>query len=84
MLAWLDAVGQSAARADDLEVLDAAQAVGPRGRADGAVPASQALLDVLPSLLQGAEFACARIIVASLDPDLDELNHVSAAGMAHG
>ncbi|WP_328747312.1 hypothetical protein [Streptomyces sp. NBC_00285] len=85
MLAWLDAVGRSAAAVDALEVLDdAARAVGPRGQVVGAVPASQALLNVLPGLLQGAEFACARIIVASLDPDLDELNHVSAAGMVHG
>lgn len=84
VLAWLDAVGRSAAKADDSELLDADQAIGPRGRVGGGVPASQALLDVLPGLLQGTEFACARIIVASLDPDLDELHHVSAMGMVHG
>lgn len=44
---------------------------GPRGRVGG--PATAALLGVLPHLLRGAEFACARVIVASLDPDLDEL-----------
>ncbi|MEU6141118.1 hypothetical protein ABZ848_12230 [Streptomyces sp. NPDC047081] len=48
------------------------------------MPSSRALLDVLPGLLRGAEFACARIVVASLDPDLDELHHVSAAGTVHG
>ncbi|WP_328478572.1 hypothetical protein OHS71_08870 [Streptomyces sp. NBC_00377] len=84
MLVWLDAVGWNAAAVDGVEVLDAAQVVGPRGHVLGAVPGSRALLDVLPGLLGGAEFACARIIVASLDPDLDELTHVSAAGMVHG
>ena len=85
MLAWLDAVGRSAAVVDDLDGLDAtAQAVGPRGQVFGAVPPSRALLDVLPGLLQGVEFACARIIVASLDPDLDELHHVAVAELIHG
>ncbi|MFF5757432.1 hypothetical protein [Streptomyces longwoodensis] len=84
MLVWLDAVGRSAAAADSSEPLEVGDAVGPRGRVSGEVPASQALLDVLPGLLEGAEFACARIIVASLDPDLDELTPVSTAGMIHG
>lgn len=86
MLVWLDAVGRSAADCDDTETLDldGAEAIGPRGRVDGPVPPSQALLDVLPGLLEGTEFACARIIVASLDPDPDELAHVPAAGMLHG
>lgn len=43
---------------------------------------SAALLEVLPRLLEGAEFAAARLIVASLDPDLDEL--VKPAGAGHG
>ncbi|MEV0226735.1 hypothetical protein [Streptomyces sp. NPDC050704] len=84
MLAWLDAVARSASACDDTEALDTAQAVGPRGRVDGPVPASRALLDVLPGLLAGAEFACARIIVASLDPDLDTLTHMPAERMVHG
>lgn len=86
MLMWLDAVGRSAAACDETETLDldGAEAIGPRGRVDGPVPPSQALLDVLPGLLEGTEFACARIIVASLDPDPDELAHVPAAGMLHG
>lgn len=83
VLAWLDAVSRSAAACDDTEALDVARAVGPRGRLDGPVPPSQALLDVLPGLLEGAEFAGARIIVASLDPDLDELTHAPAAGAVH-
>ncbi|MGW4102230.1 hypothetical protein [Streptomyces sp. NPDC004976] len=84
MLVWLDAVGRSAAACDDSDDLDAAEAVGPRGRIDGAAPPSQPLLDALPGLLKGAEFACARIIVASLDPDLDELAYVPTAGVPHG
>jgi len=84
MLVWLDAVGRSAAAADDSGALDASQAVGPRGRVFGSAPPSRALLDVLPGLLEGAEFACARIIVASLDPDLDELVPVPVTGMVHG
>lgn len=84
MLVWLDAVGRSAAACEDGDVLDAAEAVGPRGRLDGSVPPSRALLNSLPALLEGAEFACARIILASLDPDLDELAYVPVAGAAHG
>ncbi|MCX4911113.1 hypothetical protein [Streptomyces sp. NBC_00878] len=83
MLVWLDAVGRSAAACGATEVLDAAEPVGPRGRLDAAVPPSRALLDSLPPLLEGTEFACARIIVASLDPDLDEPTHVPAAGTVH-
>ncbi|WP_328349517.1 hypothetical protein OG800_02500 [Streptomyces sp. NBC_00445] len=80
---WLDEVERG------LEVLDAEQPLtpddltGPRGRLDGAQPPSQALLDILPELLTGAEFACARIIVASLDPDLDELALAPVSGAAH-
>jgi hypothetical protein len=86
MLVWLEAVGRSAAALDVSEALDATEeAVGPRGRvAGGVAPASQGLLDVLPGLLEGAEFACARIVVASLDPDLDEIGHVTMAGPHHG
>jgi hypothetical protein len=83
MLVWLDAVGRSAAACDVTEALDAAEVVGPRGRLDTPVPPSRALLDSLPRLLEGTEFACARIIVASLDPDLDELTHVAAPGTVH-
>jgi hypothetical protein len=35
-------------------------------------------LDALPGLLEGTEFATARLIVASLDPDLERLR------VAHG
>ncbi|MGW3939668.1 hypothetical protein [Streptomyces phaeochromogenes] len=83
MLVWLEAVGRSAAACDVTEALDTAEVVGPRGRLDTPVPPSRALLDSLPRLLEGTEFACARIIVASLDPDLDELTHVPAPGTVH-
>ncbi|MET8824179.1 hypothetical protein [Streptomyces rochei] len=56
---------------------------GPRGRLDGPQPPSQALLDILPELLTGTEFACARIIVASLDPDIEELALTPVTGAAH-
>ncbi|QGK70219.1 hypothetical protein GIY23_12400 [Allosaccharopolyspora coralli] len=71
--AWLDEVEQSVLGIDDTApwaVLDA----GPRGRV-GAAGGSAALLEVLPELVEGAELAGARLIVASLDPDLAELDH---------
>ncbi|MFD5318862.1 hypothetical protein [Streptomyces sp. NPDC127098] len=64
-------------------VLSPDDAVGPRGRVDGPRPPSAALLDVLPGLLMGAEFAAARLVVAGLDPDLDELSR-AAVGSGHG
>ncbi|MER5213888.1 hypothetical protein ABT063_25775 [Streptomyces sp. NPDC002838] len=84
LLVWLDAVGRSAAACDDTDVVDAAEAVGPRGRIDGPAPPSQPLLNALPGLLEGTEFACARIVVASLDPDLDQLAPAEVQGAAHG
>ncbi|MFZ3495855.1 hypothetical protein ACODT5_21985 [Streptomyces sp. 5.8] len=73
VLVWLDEIERSAVDLDAPERLSTAALTGPRGRVDGAQPPSQALLDALPDLLEGTEFACARLIVASLDPDLDEL-----------
>jgi hypothetical protein len=57
----------------------------PRGRLEGAGAPSAGLMAVLPRLLAGAEFAAARLIVASLDPDLDELTAAAVwAGAGHG
>ena len=42
-----------------------------------------ALLAALPRLLDGAEFAAARLIIASLDPDLDELPAMAEIGHDH-
>lgn len=60
-------------RPDDRSPHDPAAPHGPRGRLDGPRPPSAALAAVLPRLLAGAEVAAARLIVASLDPDPDEL-----------
>lgn len=72
---WLGEAARAAALCDKTgEVLDSGpRQHGPRGVVGGALPPSQALLDVMPGLLEGAEFAGVRLIVASLDPDLDEL-----------
>ncbi|WP_206438956.1 hypothetical protein [Streptomyces scabichelini] len=71
---WLEAIERSLSELDAPGALSADEADGPRGRCDGARSPSRALLDTLPELLEGAEFACARLIVASLDPDLDDLD----------
>ncbi|WP_024874798.1 hypothetical protein [Saccharomonospora piscinae] len=39
----------------------------------GRAPETRWALEALPTLLDGTELACARILVASLDPDLDTL-----------
>ncbi|MET9966569.1 hypothetical protein ABZZ80_11820 [Streptomyces sp. NPDC006356] len=83
LLRWLNAVESGLEGLDDARLLAREDRTGPRGRLDGARPPSWALLDVLPELLTGAEFACARIIVASLDPDLDELALAPVSGAAH-
>lgn len=71
--AWLDEVEQSVPAIDDTAPL-AAIGAGPRGRLDAA-RGSAALLEVLPQLVAGAELAGARLIVASVDPDIAELDH---------
>ncbi|MGK5693913.1 hypothetical protein ACSNOJ_13595 [Streptomyces sp. URMC 128] len=81
LMMWLSEAERGIQGLDDIRPLTSVDRAGPRGGLDGPQPPSQALLDVLPGLLAGAEFACARIIVASLDPDLDEL--ALAPGAAH-
>jgi len=49
---------------------------GPRGPV-GDAPAT-GLLEVLPGLVRGLDLAAARLVVASLDPDLDQLAGVPA------
>jgi hypothetical protein len=47
---------------------------GPRGRADpGGAPPSRGLLDAAVELMPGLELSAARLLMASLDPDPDEL-----------
>jgi hypothetical protein len=70
---WCRDLADLATMLDDDSPLDPAVLEAPRGRLDGATAPSMALLAMLPRLLEGTEFALARLIVASLDPDLDEL-----------
>lgn len=66
-LRWLLA-GDALARLDSW--LDLTQPEGPLE--------TQRIVDSLPAMLAGAELATARLIVASLDPDLDLLAHHGA------
>ncbi|MBT2226879.1 hypothetical protein [Nonomuraea sp. NEAU-A123] len=66
---WLDRTGDAMSALDDTTPLVGDD--GPRGPV-GERP-SAAALAVLPRLLDGAELAAARLIVAGLDPDLDQL-----------
>jgi hypothetical protein len=80
---WCRELAGLTAAFDDGSRLDPAVLEPPRGRLDGAQAPSASLLAVLPRLLAGAEFAAARLIVASLDPDLDELPARVEAGHDH-
>jgi hypothetical protein len=81
---WCRELSDAAGVLDDASPLDRAVLAPPRGRLDGTRAPSAMLLAALPRLLEGAEFAAVRLIVASLDPDLDELaSTVGAAGHGH-
>ncbi|MFI6436903.1 hypothetical protein [Streptomyces sp. NPDC050759] len=80
---WTQEIERGLEVLDEERPLTPDELTGPRGRLDGPLPPSQALLDILPELLTGAEFACARIIVASLDPDIEELAFTPVSGAAH-
>ena len=77
---WCGELTDLTAAFDDRSPLDSRVLEPPRGALDGARAPSAALFAVLPRLLAGVEFAAARLIVASLDPDLDELAAAVAAG----
>ncbi|MEU7852981.1 hypothetical protein [Nonomuraea sp. NPDC049141] len=66
---WLDSTAAAIDALDDTTPLVGDD--GPRGPVGER--RSAAALDVLPRLLDGAELAAARLIVAGLDPDLDQL-----------
>lgn len=83
LLSWSREARRAVRDFDDARPLPTGRLIGPRGTVEGTVPPSQALLDVLPELLTGAELGCARLIVASLDPDLDEPVAVPAREGAH-
>ena len=73
---WCRELADLTASFDDRSRLDPVVLEPPRGRLDG----TGALLAVLPRLLEGTELALARLIVASLDPDVDELPTRVGAG----
>ena len=73
---WCRELADLTAAFDDRSRLDPVVLEPPRGRLDG----TGALVAVLPRLLEGTELALARLIVASLDPDIDELPARVGAG----
>ncbi|MEU0686087.1 hypothetical protein [Streptomyces uncialis] len=83
LLSWSREARRAVRDLDDRRPLPTGRLIGPRGTVGGTVPPSQALLDVLPELLTGTELGCARLVVASLDPDLDEPVAVPATEDAH-
>jgi hypothetical protein len=70
---WLGDVLEALDRLEDPRPLEPTRDEGPRGLLDAERWPSGALVDLLPRMLPGAELAAARLIVASLDPDPDEL-----------
>ncbi|WP_326701390.1 hypothetical protein OG909_31205 [Streptomyces sp. NBC_01754] len=70
---WLTEVVDDVRRLDDTTLLRPTARESPRGRWDAERPPSAALAGLLPRLLEGAELGAARLVVASLDPDPDEL-----------
>lgn len=70
---WLTEVVDAVRQLDATGHLDPAARESPRGRWDAERPPSAALALLLPRLLVGAELGAARLVVASLDPDPDEL-----------
>ncbi|MFG3120086.1 hypothetical protein ACGF4C_37730 [Streptomyces sp. NPDC048197] len=71
---WLADVRRDVGWLEEPSLLQPAVDESPRGRWSNDGPPSAALIELLPGLLTGAELAAARLIVASLDPDLDELS----------
>ncbi|GGY07868.1 hypothetical protein GCM10010510_62160 [Streptomyces anandii JCM 4720] len=80
---WLTEIRRSLDRLEESSPLQVAAEESPRGFWDAERPPSAALTALLPRLLAGAEFAAARLIVAGLDPDPDELA-LGAREVAHG
>ncbi|WP_327287660.1 hypothetical protein [Streptomyces sp. NBC_01198] len=81
---WLADIRRDLGRLAEGSPLAPAADEGPRGYWRDDRPPSAALMKVLPELLTGAELAAARLIVASLDPDLDELAAARREAGAHG
>ncbi|MET9833520.1 hypothetical protein ABZ078_30405 [Streptomyces sp. NPDC006385] len=81
---WLADVRRDVGRLEDSAMLRPRVDESPRGHWKNDSPPSAALIALLPRLLTGAELAAARLIVASLDPDLDELAAGNRGVMACG
>jgi hypothetical protein len=71
---WCSSLTDASWLFDDGTPLDAIALSTPHGEMSGLRARCEVLLAVLPRLLEGTEFAAARLIVASLDPDLSELS----------
>ncbi|MET8570205.1 hypothetical protein [Streptomyces sp. NPDC004783] len=80
---WLADIRSDVGRLEESSLLRPAGEESPRGDWKSDAPPSAALIALLPRLLRGAELAAARLVVASLDPDLDELT-ACGRGAARG
>ncbi|WP_338674303.1 hypothetical protein V1460_15490 [Streptomyces sp. SCSIO 30461] len=79
---WLADIRRDVQRLEEASPLRPEVDDSPRGHWRDGAPPSDALVRLLPGLLKGAELAAARLIVASLDPDLDELTVTPGGVMA--
>ncbi|AJE81653.1 hypothetical protein ACWDF1_29070 [Streptomyces coelicoflavus] len=70
---WLADIRRDVGQMEQPSPMRLAVDESPRGWWRNDRPPSSALIALLPGLLNGVELAAARLIVASLDPDLDEL-----------
>jgi hypothetical protein len=85
---WCAELDDAVAVLEDTSPLRPAEFGPPRGwAAAGEPPATDdgpaGIVAVLPRLLAGTEFAGARLVIASLDPDLDQLPARAGAGHGH-
>jgi hypothetical protein len=82
---WLQETAAALDATGDEGLLDPNGALeGPRGPLTSGVQPSKALLEVLPDLVTGTELATARLVVASVDPDPEELAVDTAAVVTRG
>ncbi len=81
---WLADIWHDLPRLEDPAPLDVAVEESPRGPWSAEAPPSAALIALLPPLLEGAELAAARLVVASLDPDPEELVSRGVVEVARG
>ncbi len=77
---WCADLASAAGSFDDASPLRPTGVAPPRGPATNGGAPSAGLVAVLPRLLAGTELAAARLIIASLDPDLDQLPALMEGG----